>query len=39
LDHHWRRAMEEEYVALLANQTWELVPRPPDSNIVTGKWI
>jgi hypothetical protein len=39
LDPHWRRAMEEEYTALLANQTWELVPRPPGSNVVTGKWI
>ena len=37
IDTHWRRAMEEEYVALLANQTWDLVPRPPGSNIVTGK--
>jgi histone deacetylase 1/2 len=31
--------MEEEYTTLLANQTWDLVPRPPGSNIVTGKWI
>jgi hypothetical protein len=26
-DPHWCRAMEEEYVALIANQTWDLVPR------------
>ena len=26
-------------MALLANRTWDLVPRPPGSNIVTGKWI
>jgi len=39
LDPHWRRAMEDEYMALLANQTWDLVPRLPGSNIITGKWI
>lgn len=45
-DPHWRTAMEEEYNALLANQTWDLanqtwdlVPRPPGINVVTGKWI
>jgi len=31
--------MEEEYAALLANQTWDLVPRPPASSVVIGKWI
>ena len=36
---HWRRVMEEEYTALLANQTWDLVPRSSGCNVVTGKWI
>jgi hypothetical protein len=31
--------MEEEYAALLANQTWDLVPQPQGSNVVTGMWI
>jgi hypothetical protein len=36
LDPHWRQAMEE-YAALVANQTWDLVPRSPGTNVVTGK--
>jgi hypothetical protein len=37
-DPHWRRAMEE-YTALLANHTWDLVPCPPSTNVVTDKWL
>ena len=36
-DPHCRRAME--YAALLANHTWDLVPCPPGTNMVTGKWL
>jgi hypothetical protein len=31
--------MEEKYGAVLANQTWDLVPRPSGRNVVTSKWI
>jgi len=31
--------MEDEYAALMENHTWNLVPRPDEANVVTGKWI
>jgi hypothetical protein len=31
--------MEEEFAALIVNNTWDIVPRPIGSNVVTGKWI
>jgi hypothetical protein len=38
-DPNWRDAMTDEFSALLSNNTWDLVPRPPGANVVTGKWI
>jgi hypothetical protein len=37
-DPHWRRAMEE-YTALPANHTWDLMPCPLGTNVVTSKWL
>ena len=31
--------MQLEFDALLDNNTWELVPRPPSAHVVSGKWI
>jgi hypothetical protein len=31
--------MEEEYDTLITNNTWDLIPRPVGSNIITSKWI
>jgi hypothetical protein len=36
---HWCAAMEEEYRAPISNWTWELVPQPQGSNVITGKWV
>jgi hypothetical protein len=38
-DPNWRSAMEQEYSALIGNHTWDLLPRPPHCNVVTGKWV
>ena len=38
-DQKWRRAMSQEYDALVRNGTWELVPPASSHNIVGCKWI
>jgi hypothetical protein len=35
VDPHRRRTMEEEYEALMSNNTWDLVPHPFGVNVVT----
>jgi hypothetical protein len=35
----WLAAMEDEICALKLNQIWELVPRPPATNVVGSKWV
>jgi len=35
----WVKAMNEELEQIEKNNTWELVPRPHDKNIIGTKWI
>ena len=35
----WKKAIEDELVALNHNNTWTLVPRPKDRKIVKNKWV
>ncbi|XP_021717830.1 uncharacterized protein LOC110685583 [Chenopodium quinoa] len=38
-DPNWKIAMDEEFDALIKKKTWELVPRPPDVNVIRSMWI
>nr|GEU30871.1 retrovirus-related Pol polyprotein from transposon TNT 1-94 [Tanacetum cinerariifolium] len=38
-DPNWQNAMRDEYLALIKNKTWTLVPRPPNTNIVRCMWL
>jgi hypothetical protein len=38
-DKHWIDAMEEELNQIEKNETWELVPRPKDKNVIGTKWV
>ena len=31
--------MEAEFSTLMSNHTWDLLPRPTRSNVVTDKWV
>jgi len=33
-DPNWKKAMDYEFDALIKNKMWELVPRPPDVNVI-----
>jgi hypothetical protein len=38
-DDDWIRAMNEEFDQIEKNNTWELVPRPEDKNVLGSKWV
>ena len=35
----WKDAMLEEYMSILKNNVWDIVPRPKDKSVVSSKWI
>nr|GEX79460.1 ribonuclease H-like domain-containing protein [Tanacetum cinerariifolium] len=38
-DPNWKQAMYDEYKALIDNNNWVLVPRPPNVNIIRSMWL
>ena len=38
-DEHWVKAMKEELIQIEKNETWELVPRPINKNVIGAKWV
>ena len=38
-DEHWIKEMKEELSQIEKNETWELVPRPMDRNVIGTKWV
>jgi hypothetical protein len=38
-DKDWIASMNEELDQIEKNNTWELVPRPSDKNVIGSKWV
>jgi hypothetical protein len=38
-DELWNKAMDEELDQIEKNDTWELVPRPKNKNVIDTKWV
>ena len=38
-DDYWKHAMKEELDQIVKNETWELVPRTIDKNVIGTKWV
>lgn len=35
----WRNAMKDEYDSLIKNDTWDVVTKPQDRKVLTGRWV
>jgi hypothetical protein len=38
-DEFWNEAMDEELDQIEKNETWDLVPRPKNKNVIGTKWV
>jgi hypothetical protein len=38
-DEFWNKAMDEELDQIEKNDTWKLVPRPNNKNVISTKWV
>jgi hypothetical protein len=38
-DEFWNKSMDEELDQIEKNDTWELVPRPKNKNVIGTKWV
>ncbi|GAA0169340.1 transmembrane signal receptor [Lithospermum erythrorhizon] len=38
-DHKWSAAMQEELFMIEKNQTWKLIERPQNQNVIGDKWV
>ena len=36
---NWKKAMDDEFQALMRNNTWELVPAIENQHVVSNKWV
>jgi hypothetical protein len=38
-DKNWKEAMDSEYMVLMKNKTWHLVPPQKGANVIDAKWV
>ena len=38
-DDYWKQVVKEDLDQIVKNETWELVPRPADKNVIGTKWV